>query len=37
MPIKEQLLENSWVPLFKDKAAEPRQELFHPDYQGKLV
>jgi cyclic pyranopterin phosphate synthase len=36
MPIKKQLLENSWVQLFKDKAAGPRQELSHPDYQGKI-
>lgn len=36
MPIKEQLLENGWSQLIRDKASGPAQEFFNSDYLGKI-
>ena len=36
LPIKEQLLEQGWSQLIRDKTAGPAQEFFHPDYAGRV-
>ncbi|WP_293745889.1 GTP 3',8-cyclase MoaA [uncultured Paraglaciecola sp.] len=35
-PIRQQLIDNGWGQLIRDKAAGPAQEFFHADYKGKI-
>lgn len=36
LPIKEQLIDQGWSQLIRDKAAGPAQEFYHSDYAGRI-
>ena len=35
-PIKQQLLEQGWIPKLREKTAGPAQEFYHPEYKGSI-